>query len=363
MNYEYLETLPLDKRVEEINRIRMELHNYSPFKDEPVDCVIWAKNESVVANDYNPNNVAPPEMKLLETSIDNDGYTQPIVAWPRDGVFEVIDGFHRHRVGKESKGINKRIHGYLPLAVIKETQTDKGDRIASTIRHNRARGKHKVDAMSDIVIELKKRNWSNDKIAKNLGMDADEILRLCQIKGLEDVFRNQEFSAAWEAEIYKEEDFVLLTEADIDDVKVKNTNRIFHTWEKWECYKAGFYSDNAPLGMSIDDCETRYKEFLSDLPLFEKYLARVITEWKFSCEHYLTNENMNRIAWLGQASMCLYSSVPSKYRGGYNLLTGDQKIAADSMALVYLNKWLKANNRPEIESLESAISKTEANLY
>lgn len=193
--------MPLDEKVAAINEIRIALHEISPFKTEPVDLVLWVKNESVHANDYNPNSVAPPEMKLLETSIMADGYTQPIVTWNNEG-HEVVDGFHRHRVGKESEVVNARIHGYLPIVKINESQEDKGDRMAATIRHNRARGKHKVESMSEIVVELKRRFWSDEKIANELGMEADEVLRLQQITGLSSLFSDAEFSEAWEAESY-----------------------------------------------------------------------------------------------------------------------------------------------------------------
>lgn len=185
-----------------LNEARQLLHEISPFKMEPVDCVLWVKHEDVRANDYNPNTVAPPEMRLLEHSIQEDGYTQPIVSWKVDDGYVVIDGFHRHRVGKESESVRERIHGYLPLAVIRSDREDRNDRIASTIRHNRARGKHGVQSMSDIVIELKKRNWSDVRISKELGMDEDEVLRLCQISGLSEVFADDEFSEAWEAELF-----------------------------------------------------------------------------------------------------------------------------------------------------------------
>lgn len=185
-------------KIDICNSIKMALHEYGPMKSEPVDCVIWIKNDLVQANDYNPNSVAPPEMDLLHQSILQDGYTQPIVGWSRDGIYEVVDGFHRHRVGKERQDVNERIKGYLPVTIINDGRTDLGDRMASTIRHNRARGKHKVEAMSDIVIELKRRNWSDKKIAKNLGMDPDEVLRLAQITGLAEMFKDDEFSEAWE---------------------------------------------------------------------------------------------------------------------------------------------------------------------
>lgn len=196
----WLEVMSEEEKIQAINDIRELIHNLSPFKDEPVDMVYWVKNDNVVSNDYNPNSVAPPEMELLELSIKNDGYTQPIVSYPKAGKVEVVDGFHRHRVGKESKIVNGRVKGYLPIVKIKESQEGRNDRIASTIRHNRARGKHKVESMSEIVIELKRRNWSDKKIGKELGMDQDEVLRLTQIQGLAEMFRDKDFSEAWKAE-------------------------------------------------------------------------------------------------------------------------------------------------------------------
>lgn len=195
-----IEKCTISEKIELINQIKIELHNISPFKNEPVDCVLWIKNDSVVANDYNPNSVAPPEMELLRLSINNDGFTQPIVSMAVNGHVEVVDGFHRNRVGTECEDIKKRVHGYLPIVKIRKTQEGKNDRVASTIRHNRARGKHRVDGMSEIVADLKKRNWSDRKIAKELGMDQDEVLRLSQITGLTELFANKEFSEAWESE-------------------------------------------------------------------------------------------------------------------------------------------------------------------
>ena len=194
-----LSALPLEEKVDALNAVKMMLHNISPFEYEPVDCILWVPKESLFANDYNPNSVAPPEMKLLQRSISEDGYTQPIVSWvDEDHKREVIDGFHRYRVGNEVKEIEERIHGYLPVTTVNEKQTGRNDRIASTIRHNRARGKHSIQAMSDIVVELTKRNWSEKRIAKELGMDKDEVLRLKQITGLAEMFADQEFSEAWE---------------------------------------------------------------------------------------------------------------------------------------------------------------------
>jgi len=138
--------------------------------------------------------------------------------------------------------------------------------------------------------------------------------------------------------------------------------RIYHTWDKWECYPAGFYENYLPDKMTREQAELFYRDFLADLPLFEKNLQRIISEWKNSCEHYLTNDRMNRIAWLGQASVCIHKGIPSQFRGGYNLLNEKQKIAADKMALKYLNIWLKKNGYAEL-TMDTAQSKTEADLY
>jgi ParB-like chromosome segregation protein Spo0J len=190
----------LTERVAFINTIRQAIHEHSPFKSEPVDFVRWVPADTVRANDYNPNSVAPPEMELLRLSITADGYTQPIVAMPTDDGVEVVDGFHRHRVGKECDDVRARVQGYLPIVGIRHDRTGKADRIAATIRHNRARGKHQVSIMSDIVIELKRRNWSNEKIARELGMEADEVLRLCQMTGIAELFADDEFSLSWDVD-------------------------------------------------------------------------------------------------------------------------------------------------------------------
>ena len=187
----------VEQRVDMLNAVREIIAEFSLFSSEPVDFVRWVPADQVQANDYNPNSVAPPEMELLRLSIMSDGYTQPIVTNFEDEINIVVDGFHRNRVGKECEDVRDKLHGYLPVVQIRGSQAERPDRIASTIRHNRARGKHKVHAMSDIVLELKRRNWSDKKIAKELGMDADEVLRLAQISGLAEAFKNHEFSSAW----------------------------------------------------------------------------------------------------------------------------------------------------------------------
>lgn len=194
-----LDALPLEARIVTLNNVRSVLAEHSPFAGEPVDCVQWVPAADVTANDYNPNAVAPPEMELLRLSIMADGYTQPIVTNDEEGTFVVIDGFHRNRVGRECEDVRDRVHGYLPIVQIRTERVDRPDRMASTIRHNRARGRHQVEAMSDIVLELKRRNWSDDKIGRELGMDSDEVLRLAQISGLVEAFKDRDFSESWEA--------------------------------------------------------------------------------------------------------------------------------------------------------------------
>jgi len=367
-----LSELPVADRVELLNEIRLALHEVSPFKSEPVDCVLWISSKRVEANDYNPNSVAPPEMELLRLSIAEDGYTQPIVGFDRGDGVEVIDGFHRNRVGRECEDIQSRIHGYLPLALINSDREGREDRIASTIRHNRARGKHQVEAMSDIVVELKRRNWSNKKIAKQLGMEQDEILRLCQITGLSDLFLDEDFSRAWDVEgSISPEDFEELDddiEAYGDDIKKTRTvntsdeGRVFHTYDKWECHKAGFYATTKE-GMSKTQCKQAACDFLCDLEGFADVLAKVIVEWPNSCEHYLTNIAMNRIAWLGQASICYATGISTDLsRGGFSLMTTDQQDAANAVALKYLNQWAKANGRPSLTA-DDASPERESEIY
>lgn len=184
-----------EEAIHALNDLRAFLHGLSP-QQEPVDLVRWVPAESIHANEYNPNSVAPPEMRLLHISIQQDGYTQPIVCYDMgNGKYEVVDGFHRTRVGKEHTDIRQRTHGYLPIVVIEKPLAD---RMASTIRHNRARGKHGVVPMSSLVGELYQLGWPDDRIAKHLGMEFDEVLRLKQATGLPAMFKDREFSPSWE---------------------------------------------------------------------------------------------------------------------------------------------------------------------
>lgn len=186
------------EKIQAINDARTAINSVSPFKDEPVDLVLWVPTDDVIANDYNPNTVAPPEMLLLEESVSLDGYTQPVVSFEEGGKLTVVDGFHRSRVGKESVRVQKRTGGYLPITKINSERGAVADRMASTVRHNRARGKHGIAAMSEIILDVTRRNWSDQKICQEFGMDLDEVRALRMTVGLEDAFANQEFSEAWE---------------------------------------------------------------------------------------------------------------------------------------------------------------------
>ena len=185
----------IEEKVQMLNLIKNNLKEISPFMD-PVDNVKWIPMNKIKANSYNPNRVAGPEMKLLYDSIKCDGYTQPIVVSKQDdGTYEVVDGFHRNRIGIEHEDIKDRVHGYLPVV---ELDKDTSDRMASTIRHNRARGSHDVDLMSNIVAELHEMGKTDRWISKHLGMDLDEIIRLKQITGLASLFADRDFSRSWE---------------------------------------------------------------------------------------------------------------------------------------------------------------------
>lgn len=162
----------------------------------PAYHVIAVPVEKVVPNSYNPNAVAPPEMRLLYESIKNDGYTMPVVCYHDriEDKYVIVDGFHRYRIMMEHADIYEREKGMLPVSVIDKPLDQ---RIASTIRHNRARGNHDVDLMGNIVKELHELGRSDAWISRHLGMDKDEILRLKQITGLAALFRDVKFGQAW----------------------------------------------------------------------------------------------------------------------------------------------------------------------
>jgi ParB-like chromosome segregation protein Spo0J len=176
--------------------VRAALAELSPLKDQPVDNVRWVPIEQVSPNDYNPNSVAVQEMKLLYHSIKHDGYTQPIVTVhdPATDKYVIVDGFHRYFVAKTNPEILARNGGKVPVVVI-----DKGlnDRMASTIRHNRARGKHSMTGMSSMVFEMLNNGWADEAICNELGMEAEELLRLKHITGFSKLFADVEYKRSW----------------------------------------------------------------------------------------------------------------------------------------------------------------------
>lgn len=194
-----LSSLTKEQCIDVINRFRATLHEYSPFKNEPVDYVIWMKTTKIASNDYNPNNVAPVEKTLLNTSLIQDGFTHPIVATHDGGINKIviIDGFHRFELSKKEGALNTRLNDYVPVVLMPHASQDKTRRMAATIRHNRARGRHQINAIAEIVRELSLQGWDDKKISLELGMDADEVLRLRQVCGLFELFGNRQFSRAW----------------------------------------------------------------------------------------------------------------------------------------------------------------------
>ena len=186
-----------DERLRAIEEIRDSLSVRSPLRGQPVDRVRWVPIDQVEANDYNPNSVAGKEMSLLYTSIKHDGYTQPVVVI-RDterGKYVIVDGFHRYFTCKTNPDIRERNLGYLPVVVIEK---DLNDRMASTVRHNRARGEHSVTGMAQMVFSMLDRGWSDAAICNELGMEPEELLKLKHITGFSKLFENVEYAKAWE---------------------------------------------------------------------------------------------------------------------------------------------------------------------
>lgn len=184
-------------KTEFLNELREFIHKHSNTNHNPVDIVRWVPHGEVQANDYNPNQVAKNEMGLLHTSIKHDGYTQPIVTVYDDSIkkYVVVDGFHRYSVMRHYEDIRRKNKGMLPIVVIDK---DINDRMASTIRHNRARGKHSVQGMSNIVFNMLENGWSDADIIQELGMEHEELIRLKHITGFSKLFENAEYSKAWE---------------------------------------------------------------------------------------------------------------------------------------------------------------------
>lgn len=204
-----------DAKLDILNAVRAILHEVSPLKHHPVDNVQWVRSADIECNEYNPNAVAPPEMELLHTSIAEDGYTMPIVTYKedyeadhavKDGGVKIVDGFHRRETERRNKDVSESTMGRLPVTDIRAEKIGKGDRMASTIRHNRARGSHNIELMSNIVAELVEMGKGDRWICKHVGMSIDEVLRLKQITGLAALFKTREFSPSWEP-VEGEEDF------------------------------------------------------------------------------------------------------------------------------------------------------------
>ncbi len=192
------ENMDFDKKVQVFNELGDLLYAWLGL-NHPALNVKLIKADKLKGNDYNPNKVAPPEMKLLKLSIKKDGLTMPVVAWkdPKGKKYShvVVDGFHRTVIAQKDKETYASLNGYIPVS---QLDKDMEDRITSTVRHNMARGTHQVELSAKLVTTLKKHNWSNARIAMELGMDADEVLRLKQTTGLAEAFADKEFSKAWE---------------------------------------------------------------------------------------------------------------------------------------------------------------------
>jgi len=185
-----------ENKILYVEKLKEKLNNITNLKTQPVNHIRWVNIEKVQANDYNPNSVAKVEMGLLYTSIKHDGYTQPIVTIYDKQIdkYIIVDGFHRYFVCKSNKDILERNHGKLPIVVIDK---DINDRMASTVRHNRARGKHSVNGMSHMVFTMLENGWKDEDICNHLGMEADELLRLKHITGFSKLFEDAEYSKAW----------------------------------------------------------------------------------------------------------------------------------------------------------------------
>jgi len=199
-----------DDPYEALNAFARAVNAVSPLRDNPVGQVFWVPIERVRANDYNPNQVADKEMELLYRSIEADGYTQPIVVVEDDSKrpteYEVIDGFHRYLVMKRHEGISERSDGHLPVTVIDKPMNE---RRASTIRHNRARGKHSVKGKSEVVFDMLDDGWSDERICLELGMEPEELARLKHVTGFSKLFDDVGYQQAWKAtrQLQVEEEF------------------------------------------------------------------------------------------------------------------------------------------------------------
>jgi ParB-like chromosome segregation protein Spo0J len=199
MKLDLPENIDIHEKVKIYNEVSQQIYDWLGL-EHPALNVQLVKAESIQGNDYNPNKVAPPEMKLLKLSIKKDGVTMPVVVADQSNKkkpYVVVDGFHRTTVIQTDKNVNESLSGYVPVSKLNKSIED---RITSTVRHNMARGTHQVELSAKLVAMLKKHNWTNARIGLELGMDADEVLRLKQITGLAELFKDKEFSNSWEIE-------------------------------------------------------------------------------------------------------------------------------------------------------------------
>ena len=184
-------------KLQFVYELRNFIHTHlSPLKAQPIDLVRWVPIEKVEANDYNPNSVAKREMQLLYVSIEHDGYTQPVVTvYDEDrDKYVIVDGFHRYFTCKSNADILERNQGMLPVVVIDK---DINDRMASTVRHNRARGKHSIDGMSEMVFDMLDNGWADEDICNEMGMEPEELLKLKHITGFSKLFADTEYNKSW----------------------------------------------------------------------------------------------------------------------------------------------------------------------
>jgi len=191
-----IKNLTEEETMKYLSDLQKELHELSPHNSSPIDNVQWVDIDLVQANDYNPNSVANKEMQLLYKSISHDGYTQPIVTIYDERIkkYVIVDGFHRYSVCLQNKDIRDITKNKLPIVVIEK---DINDRMASTVRHNRARGKHSVDGMANMVFSMLDNGWADEAICNNLGMEAEELLRLKHVTGFSKLFKDIEYQKAW----------------------------------------------------------------------------------------------------------------------------------------------------------------------
>ena len=281
----------------------------------PVYNVIAVPIDKVQANDYNPNSVAPPEMELLETSIWEDGYTMPVVCFydSENDKYIVVDGFHRYSILKTSKRIFEREKGMLPVSVIDK---ELSDRMASTIRHNRARGSHSIDLMSSIVSELVEMGKGDAWICKHIGMSKDELLRMKQITGLASLFKEKDFSESWGYRIKQQ----------------------YTPYYEWECFKNGMWSkvDNE------DELIKKAINFTSNHIIYGKYMNEVIFKWDKTMLNHLSNPMINKKAFVGHCAVCYKLKIPEYItRKAWSFLNDKQRYLANLEAQKAIEKWIK----------------------